>query len=62
MSVDSVLRWPAKVAIACNSQPIRARSVKHRCRVVWVENRGISAASAMRRITFDHVHKLNGWA
>ena len=50
-------RCPANVAIACSSQPIRARSVKHRCRVVCVENRGTSAANAIRRTTFDHVHK-----
>ena len=33
-SVESVERCPAKVAIACTSQPIRARSVRHRCLVV----------------------------
>jgi hypothetical protein len=60
--VESVLRCPAKVAIACTSQPIRARSVRHRCRVVWVENRGTSASSATRRTTFDQVHMLSGSA
>jgi hypothetical protein len=60
--VESVLRCPAKVAIACTSQPIRARSVRHRCRVVWVEKRGTSAASAARRTTFDQDHKLSGSA
>jgi hypothetical protein len=59
-SVDSVDRCPANVAIACSSQPIRARSVRHRCRVVWVENRGTSATSATRRTTFDQVHKVSG--
>ena len=61
-SVESVLRCPAKVAIACSSQPIRARSVRHRCRVVWVENRGRLAANATRRTTFDHVHNVSGSA
>jgi hypothetical protein len=37
-----VWRCPAKVAIVCSSQPIRPRSVRHRCRVVCVENRGTS--------------------
>ena len=60
--MDSVERCPAKVAIACSSQPIRARSVRHRCRVVWVENRGTPAASAIRRTTFDQVHKVSGSA
>ena len=59
-SVESVRRCPAKVAIVCSSQPIRARSVRHRCRVVWVENFGTSAADAIRCTTFDRVHKL-GW-
>jgi hypothetical protein len=39
---------------------MRAKSVKHRCRVVCVENRGTPAATAIRRTTFDQVHKLNG--
>lgn len=47
-NVESVLRCPAKVAIACTSQPIRARSVRHRCRVVWVEKCGTLAAKKKR--------------
>ena len=56
------MRCPANVAIACSSQPIRARSVKHRCRVVWVENRGRLAANATRRTTFYQVHNVTGSA
>ena len=40
--LESVERWPANVAIACSSHPMRARSVRHKCRVVCVENCGSS--------------------
>ena len=43
-SVVVGLRWPANVAIVCNSQPARARSVKQRWRSVWVLNAGTPAA------------------
>lgn len=59
--VVSVCRCPAKDAMACNSQPIRAKSVRHRWRVVWVENRSTPAARARRRTTFDQVHRVSGW-
>jgi len=58
--VVSVWRWPAKVAMACSSHPLRARSVRHRWRNVWVPNRGTLAAKAMRRTSFDHVHNVIG--
>lgn len=61
-SVESALRCPANVAIACSSQPIRAGSVKHSCRVVSVEDRGRLAANATHRTTFDHVHNVTGSA
>lgn len=35
---------------------------RHRCRVVWVENRGTSTSSATRRTTFDHDQKVSGSA
>ena len=54
-------RWPANEAIVCTSQPIRARSVRHRRRVACVENRGRSAASASRRTIFDQLHSVSGW-
>ena len=62
LNVDSVERCPAKAAIACTSQPIRARSVRHKCRMVCVENRCTPAVTAMRRTTFDQVHSVSGWA
>jgi hypothetical protein len=56
------IRCPAKAAIACTSQPILARPVRHKCRVVCVENLSTPEASAIRRTTFDQVHRLSGWA
>ena len=61
-SVESVCRCPANAAIAWISQPIRARSVRHRCRVVCVDNRDNPADEATRRTTFDHVHNVTGCA
>src|SRR5688500_15870935 len=58
--VLDVLRWPAKLASRCSSQPPRARSVRHRCRSVWVEKRGTSACWASRRTTIDQVQRLIG--
>lgn len=51
---------PGECRDRVHSQPIRATSVRHRCRVVCVESRGTSAADAILRITFDHIRKLNG--
>ena len=47
-------------ARSASVQPMRARSVRQRCRFVWVENRRTPAREAMLSTTFDHVQMVTG--